>query len=508
MTLFIVFITRAEKRSNGDLRYVVSSRPLPLAYLRLGQFDQPSESRKEKPDERGILDIVRFNMIPQYPFTIYHAAAKSNRRYTLYANTESARTKWYNALTSALGVYEASHDANKWFAPNTINDGFFRTKTLRVLSNSTQVFTGRITAATIFSRLNKDFVAVGCQDGIYVGVRGEAQYRIVLRHQSPQYIFALPDFNRFLVHVDGMVLSYSLDLMLRLSQGDSTQQALNASLEKVSGQDTNVILFRAGVVKDRAIVVYASKSFTRTTISSFEAVKSPSRIRRQPGELLSYRSFGDPFYVPSKALDIAPLKKTIAIATDRGISVVDPTNLASSSITVIPDFSQTSSSSDVRISALKSKCDAARPLGLARVDLNELMVVYDEFGCFVNRHGLPRRDGHFVRWEIKATSYAHRGEHVLLISSEFVEVRHTATGRLVEVIPGQDLRLISTGPMEGQSVLLARIGKKDDKNGGQSDELLELIQTSELVSPSPDSNMRTQRMPSPSQRRLWEEWDM
>ncbi len=78
----------------------------------------------------------------------------------------------------------------------------------------------------------------------------------------------------------------------------------------------------------------------------------------------------------------------------------------------------------------------------------------------------------------------------------------------MEVIPGQDIRLISTGPMEGQSVLLARIGKKDDKNGGQSDELLELIQTSELVSPLPDSNMRTQRMPSPSQRRLWEEWDM
>lgn len=94
---------------------------------------------------------------------------------------------------------------------------------------------------------------MGCQDGIYVAVRGETQYRIVLRHQSPQHLFALPDFNRFLVHVDGTVLSYSLDLMLRLSQGDSTQQALNASLEKVSGQDTNVILFRAGVVKDRAI---------------------------------------------------------------------------------------------------------------------------------------------------------------------------------------------------------------------------------------------------------------
>ena len=135
----------------------------------MGQFDQASESRKEKPDERGILDIVRFNTVPQYPFTVYHAAAKSNRRYTLYTNTEASRTKWQNALNSALGVYEVTHDANKvgfsirrvflriyevisyqWFAPNPINDGFFRSKTVKVPSNSTQVFTGRITAATVF----------------------------------------------------------------------------------------------------------------------------------------------------------------------------------------------------------------------------------------------------------------------------------------------------------------------------------------------------------------------
>lgn len=130
-----------------------------------------------------------------------------------------------------------------------------------------------------------------------------------------------------------------------------------------------------------------------------------------------------------------------------------------------------------------------------------------EFGFFVSRHGTPRRDGHFVRWEVKATACANRGDHVLLFSSDFVEVRHTATGRLVEVIPGQDIRLISTGPMDGQSILLARIGKKDDQNG-QSDELLELIQTSELGSPLPDGELRAQRMPSPSQRRLWDEWDM
>ena len=42
---------------------------------------------------------------------------------------------------------------------------------------------------------------------------------------------------------------------------------------------------------------------------------------------------------------------------------------------VVPDLSQ--ASSDPHIYALKTKCDDARPLGLARVDLDEIMVIYE-----------------------------------------------------------------------------------------------------------------------------------
>ena len=103
------------------------------------------------------------------------------------------------------------------------------------------------------ARQDRDFVAVGCQDGIYVAMRGDGHYRVVLRHPNPHYICALPDFNKFLVHVDNSVWSYSLDLMARLSQGQSSHQALTSTMERVSDKDANVIIFRAGVVKDRTL---------------------------------------------------------------------------------------------------------------------------------------------------------------------------------------------------------------------------------------------------------------
>lgn len=81
-------------------------------------------------------------------------------------------------------------------------------------------------------------------------------YRQVLRCQAPQYMVALPEHNKFIVHTEGKVTSYSLDLLARLSQGNTTEQALEASSEKISSQD-NVTVARVGYVKGRAIGEHA-----------------------------------------------------------------------------------------------------------------------------------------------------------------------------------------------------------------------------------------------------------
>jgi len=45
-----------------------------------------------------------------YPFTIYHAAAKITRRYTLYTKSRTDRNKWNVALESAIETRKSQRD--------------------------------------------------------------------------------------------------------------------------------------------------------------------------------------------------------------------------------------------------------------------------------------------------------------------------------------------------------------------------------------------------------------
>ena len=99
-------------RSGQVYKRHVGSRPLPLEFLRLGSFTGPSESRKVNADDGRLLESLRFRMKPLYPFTVYHAASKTSRRYTLYASSELLRTKWKEMLDDTIAVYRARQEAN------------------------------------------------------------------------------------------------------------------------------------------------------------------------------------------------------------------------------------------------------------------------------------------------------------------------------------------------------------------------------------------------------------
>ncbi|TDL16579.1 hypothetical protein BD410DRAFT_822834 [Rickenella mellea] len=503
-----LLITRPETRPGGVVKHSVVSLPIPVELLRLGRFDEPSETRKERADDGRLLESLRSQSKPMYPFTVYHAAAKSSRRYTLYANSESSRKKWHDSLHEAIGLRVARQEANQWFAPKTLDTGFFGT------AAGAHAATGRITAATPFVSAGKKFLAIGCSTGIYVGIRGHSDFKKLIKCASPTSMAALQDYNKLIVHVNSLLYSYSLDILARVSQGQSTPQALEASLETIAGQDNPVIFFRAGELLKRMIVVYACKSFRQTTVQALEAVKHPTgHPPRGSSGSMAFRNFGTPFYVPRQAYDMTPMTRTIAISTERGLVVIDPTNLSTSATLVIPDFNAVSTSHDERFATLKTRCEAAKPLGIARSDHDESLVIYEEFGCYVSRHGVPTRQFSFIRWETKASSFAHRSDNILLFNSEFVEIRNVQTGRLVQVIEGRDIRLLHSGPPAIGPLLIAMRAKsvKDDSgsgsagglsNGAVSDRIMELVETAEIRTPSaltPASSMDGM---------MWDEWDM
>jgi hypothetical protein len=80
-----------------------------------------------------------------------------------------------------------------------------------------------------------------------------------------------------------------------------------------------------------------------------------------------------------------------------------------------------------------------------RSNADEFLLCYDEFGLYVDRHGDPSRSVAVVEWEGTAERAAHHPPYVLLFDSRFIEVRDVETGRLVQIIPGNDVRCIWDG---------------------------------------------------------------
>lgn len=58
----------------------------------------------------------------------------------------------------------------------------------------------------------------------------------------------------------------------------------------------------------------------------------------------------------------------------------------------------------------------------------------------MNLHGDPSRDNPTVEWEGKANRVALHAPYILLFDPRFIEVRHIETGRLSQIIQGNDVR--------------------------------------------------------------------
>ncbi|KAF8638287.1 hypothetical protein AX17_002307 [Amanita inopinata Kibby_2008] len=500
-------LTRDSKRSNGTVRKVLMSRPIPLSCLRYASFEAAPETRREKNEEGSILDSLRYHTVEIYPFTVYHASNLVNRRYTLFVTSDVVRKRWRSVLEEAVGIHKVRQEANMLYYPRTLTDSFFRTAGQRTESRTC---TGKATAATPFTSGSRRFIAVGCRTGIYVSTWGTEDFKRVLDLANPVQLAAIhtqghKHFQRLIVHHEHSMFSYSLDILARVALLQAQLISLDASMEHIAGQDSSVLFFRVAEVAQRMLVIFASKRRLQLypTLSVLEAVDvSEIALTAKRGRKpTSFRAYGESGYVPKDAVDVSPLTKTIGVCTNDGIVIADPTNLANSATVLVPNLQN--SSLDPAVSLLKTRIDEAKPLGLLRITPEELMVVYDLLGCFITKHGEPCRSASYVKWESPVKSFAHRGNHVLLFSNRFIEIRDVRNGRLMQVIDGVDIRLLYFNSSVGSNdpIIVGMKGGKDDKDG-ISDRIVELVETVELPVTSPAS------VAPAKNSALWEEWDM
>jgi len=232
-------------------------------------------------------------------------------------------------------------------------------------------------------------------------------------------------------------------------------------------------------------------------IHSVEAVANTVSSKSKTPSFRQYSTTGT---IPKEAYDISALHgvKKVAICTRDGLITADPANMAATTgMSLIPTLPP--SGNNPTAAFLKNQLETARPLGFMRLSKQELFIIYDYIGCFVDARGSPTRKCGFVRWETKATSWATRGDHIFLISPRFIEIRNTASGRLLEVIEGADVRLVFSGPaMSPQDKVLVAMRKKRSDPQGHGEHVIELAETEPYGGGGPP----------PAGSPMWSEWDM
>lgn len=79
-----------------------------------------------------------------------------------------------------------------------------------------------------------------------------------------------------------------------------------------------------------------------------------------------------------------------------------------------------------------------------------------------------------IPWGIKVQRYLQHAQYVLLSNDKFVEVRHIRSGRLVQIIIGQDIRILSCAALPNSPTFVAKRGKVCGHDG-QTDDMYVVV---------------------------------
>lgn len=75
-----------------------------------------------------------------------------------------------------------------------------------------------------------------------------------MEFNGPTSMIAVPESNKLIVHSELALFSYSLELAICVSQGDtSSKPGLDNSEEKLAQDHGDVLFFKAGRIADRAL---------------------------------------------------------------------------------------------------------------------------------------------------------------------------------------------------------------------------------------------------------------
>lgn len=521
------------KERDGVLKYHVNRRPIPLDLLTPVNFTDPptqrgtgllrnlrgGERHADTPNYAapGASPEVVNDPRSVYPLTLHHNG-RLGGPYILYAESSQARNEWKQKLDEALGLRKVVQESNKVFEVETLSADTFLVPS--VMSNSTSptwnqenASTGKVTCSVPFNTADgRPLVAVGCAEGVWIGYRHDPQsMRRVLHLRMVTQCAMLEEFGIFLVLADKSLFAYHIEALVPTSP--NVQTSHSTAPQKLNG-NKDVQFFSVGSLHGRTLVVYMKKKGLESIFRVLEPVldkinekvKAPvglgTRLGFRSNKSEWFRIYRD-FFLPTESFDLIFLKARVVVLCAKGFEIMDLNDFNSITIPRVDD---------PRV-ALAKRCESCRPMGMFRSGEDEFLLCYDEFGIYVDKHGDLSRSAGTIEWEGTAERVALHSPYVLIFDTRFIEVRHVETGRLAQIIPGNDVRCLYDGRGVGNHVTATPMQETGEEQEAQvhavmnadhgnpkviAQRVVELIPTVPLYLPgslsSPGSSMRSSGM--------------
>ncbi|CAJ0629675.1 8834_t:CDS:10 [Entrophospora sp. SA101] len=349
---YLVLTKRKMIDYDGNEKYIISGKPIPLEMLVLDGFNDLGRTR-------------------------------SGITYQLYAGSLDKKKLWKEKILEAQTHLASKNAKYKLFELITINDSTFTNLSIGNQDSHRNIDNYHYNnhSHNIYGSSNRKMVAIGTEEGVWIGAIDDAQsYRKVLHIGNVTQMKVLQDFGMFILLVDKSLWAYSLESLITTTPTSSNDYNTFIRHRLSNG---HVNYFNAGKIKDKALIVFMKRKGLDSYFKTLEAVYSfdPTNEKYHHRSSISKKGFGfiqsknewfkeyKEFNIPSDSYSVNFLKTKLCVTCARGFEIVNLDSLRK--IVTIPDFAQHQS-----LLPIAKLCENSKPLAMFKIG-DEYLLCYD-----------------------------------------------------------------------------------------------------------------------------------
>ncbi|OBZ84067.1 Rho1 guanine nucleotide exchange factor 1 [Choanephora cucurbitarum] len=430
----LMLLTKPRKLSttNSAEECRVWKRPIPLQMLYVNQLPTKLTHSSTSSSLRSYNQASLL-----VPFTFQHLGQRGGT-YTFMC-TSDEKQKWLVAIEEAKASLKkrTGEDA---FEVVSIDDTTFSYVAANVSKHAKVTCTAPFTSIS-----NEDKLAVGTGTGVYIINIKHNVVKKVLSIESVMQILILKKHHILVVLADKTLKAYPLDLLDAVNTSGKPLERLGQELAQ------HVHYFQVGVCNNRDLLIYKKKKNTSSVFTALEPMydlrdpRNQKYIVPKTGFMMGSRSSHawfkkyKEFYVGAESSNIQFLKSKLLVVCARGFEIIDPENLSVGGRD-IPD------KMDPQFNFVHRQIEAVKPIAMYRVH-DKFLLCYSKFAFYVNnRNGSliyrgPQRLPLLCEWEGTPEYIVYQHPYVIAFDPQFIEIRYVDTGDLVQIIPGEQIRL-------------------------------------------------------------------